>query len=491
MSLRATGMIRIAIAALIALLPVRRAGAQQRELPPELQAKLQGPLSLDDCIAIAQAQNRLLSAAAYQRQVVDTGVDAALGTWWPEFGVAALRTSTRGDTEGLGSDAPGQNVEATATDLVARVTQRLPLGGAMEVRYDFTKSGEDLLGQYGGSVFLRQPLLRDAGWRRATAEVSDSRLASTAEESVWRARSLQLDFLVKSAYYEVLRRRELIEVSQQAIARDEQLLAFSQAKMDAQLATRRDVLSAEIILAQDRSRLVNAETEHKAALDNLADLLGVDFGTPLDVVVVPLDLAPVTVDEAACVDKALRDNPDVQAASTELQRSELSAKVAGSSRLPRLDLTLLYGQTYDGISNDSSFRDTRRSEATWQGGVEVAVPFLNKTRGSAHEAAKLRVRRGQELLEDAQRQIVLQVRDATRNLRRIEERISVLDKEIQGAREKVEFANVNFQLGRASNLDITDAQEDLVNAESDYVDEVVGYRVELARLERLLGGALP
>jgi outer membrane protein TolC len=180
----------------------------------------------------------------------------------------------------------------------------------------------------------------------------------------------------------------------------------------------------------------------------------------------------------------------VQSAAIELQRYELAVHVAAKSRLPRLDVTLLYGRSKDAVGSSSSF-STQGSARTWQGGLEIAMPILNKTRSSDHRAAQLRLEQGHKLLDEAKRQVVLQVRDSARNLRRIEERLSVLEIEIQGARDKVEFANVNFQLGRASNLDITDAQEDLVNAESDYVDEVVDYRVELARLERLLGGALP
>ena len=85
--------------------------------------------------------------------------------------------------------------------------------------------------------------------------------------------------------------------------------------------------------------------------------------------------------------------------------------------------------------------------------------------------------------------MTLDGRDTVRNLLRIEERISILKKNIEGARAKVEFAK-NFQLGRASNLDITDAQKDLLNAETDQVNELVNYRVEFARLEQLLGGSI-
>jgi outer membrane protein TolC len=68
--------------------------------------------------------------------------------------------------------------------------------------------------------------------------------------------------------------------------------------------------------------------------------------------------------------------------------------------------------------------------------------------------------------------------------------MEVLKKTIEGAKDKVEFANVNFQLGRADNFDITDAQKDLIEGELDYNDELVSYYIALARLEELLGGSI-
>ncbi len=466
------------------------AGAAAAARAAALQARLQQPLSLDGCIEIALEKNRLLTAAQLERDAVRLGVGAALGTWMPVLRVSALRTSIYSNTESLKTSGTSEYVVDTATDLVAGLDQRLPLGGALELRYDLTKEGVDILGGYGGAVLVRQPLLRDAGWRRATSPVTEARLAAAAEEASLLSRRLAVVFRVKSAYYEVLRGRELIEVNEKAIARDEQLLAFSQAKVAATLATRRDVLSAEIILAQDRSRLVNAQTEHKDALDALANVLGVPMQANLSVEPLELTLQPIAVEDSAWVERALRDNPEVHRARLELRRDDLAADVTGNARLPRLDLTLLYGETRGAITDTDPVQDTRSRERTWQGGVEFSYPILNKTLGNAHRAAALRLEQGRALVDEAERRVILEVRQSARNQQRIEERIQVLDKEIQGARDKVEFATVNFQLGRASNLDITDAQEDLVNAESDYVDEVVDYRVELARLEELLGGTL-
>jgi outer membrane protein len=445
-------------------------------------------LDLDRCIEIAVDRNLPLTIARHQRDAVETGVGAALGTWLPEFQLTSIRTSRHGDSKALSDTIPGVFFEETATDLVALVRQRLPFGGQVQVGYNFDRAGQDVFSGYGATVGVVQPLLRGAGWSRAVADVRDAHLAADGQQATLEAELLQVRFLVKSAYFEVVRRARLIEVNQRAIARDEQLRAFSEAKVEAKLATRRDVLSAEIILAQDRDRLVRAQTDYHRALDDLADVLGVPIRDSLDVRLVELQHNPVPLDADSWVEKARRDNPVLRRVRFDLERQTLSARVAGNARLPRVDLGLTYDTAYDPITA-GDFPVTRRNQTTWQGSLLFSYPLFNKPLGNAYRAAKIRQEAARQLLEETERQVVLQVRDSVRKLQSSDERLGVLEKQIQGAREKVEFANVSFQLGRASNLDITDAQKDLVSAETDYVDEMVNYQVELAQLESILGGA--
>src|SRR5262245_15907668 len=455
----------------------------------EIRARLAGPLSLQDCLDIAADHNLPLAIAQLEHDAVATGVGGALGTWLPEFNVETVRTHARGDIDDFGLSPSGLGDVQTREDLgvLARLTQRMPLGGSLDFLYGYDESSRDLHGGYFGAIALTQSMLRDAGWRKATADVKDARLESASTAAALQSQLLRVLFDVKAAYYSVIRNRQLIEVNQRAIERGEHLLAFSQAKVEAKLATRRDVLSAEIILAQDRSRLVVAQTDYSAALDQLANVLGVPFTPALQVDTVQVTREPIPIDGEGWVNKALKDNPEIIRAQLDVERSELAMHVAGNDRLPRLDLGLRYDEARGSIARGESVE--RRPEGhVLQGTLTFSYPILNKPLGNAYKAAQLRHQESERVLVDRERQVVLRVRDAARNLQRITERIDVIEKTIQGAREKAEFANVNFQLGRASNLDITDAQKDLVEAESDWVDEVVSHHVELARLEALLGG---
>src|SRR5678815_2089560 len=121
------------------------------------------------------------------------------------------------------------------------------------------------------SVVLTQPLLRNAGWGRGMSRIRDAHLTADISQISLREAILSIEFQVQSAYLEILRRKNLIEVNERAVARDQELLDFSRAKLSAQLATQRDVLSAEIVLAQDRGTLVNAQAQYQAAMDDMSN----------------------------------------------------------------------------------------------------------------------------------------------------------------------------------------------------------------------------
>jgi outer membrane protein len=440
---------------------------------PDLATRLDGMLTLDDCIQIALERNIPLAIARQSRAAAHVQADGAIGEFLPEIQLSGGRTRIERLT-----------AREYIDDAEAKIVQRLPIGTLVEAGVRLNDSSADTEERAGiPAVIVTQPLLRNAGWTAATGALQDRRYSARVRDAALRSQTLSVVFNVTSAYLDLERRRQLVDVNERAVARDDELLAFSQAKLEAQLATQRDVLSAEIIQAQDRGRLVNAQASYQGALDNLTNILGLRVTRELQIEPLEMVVDSVALDEEAWVAKALRDNPLIEQAKLECERADLVKRLAGNGRLPQLDLSVSYDQLRVPVSNDPV-------ERTWSGQVAVSYPLLNKQLGSDYTAARLAYDQSRRIVVDTERQVVLSVRDAVRNLQRGLERIEILRKNIQGAQAKVEFAKVNFQLGRASNLDITDAQKDLLDAETDHVNELVVYRQELARLEQLLGGSI-
>ena len=478
--------------------------------------RLDEPLTLDICIAIALDHNLELQAARLQYQSSRAGVGAAVGIYWPTFQVTGGGSNFNlgGEPFMVATIRPQFNEYRDRHDLdqwirggTASVLQQTPLGSIIGVNYilNHTKLEPDRhdTPNYAFNAIFTQPLLRGGGWRAGTAGLRSANIESEIAAADLRARELFVIEQAKTSYYETLRSLQLIEVNQQAVGRDSQLVRLSQSKLDTGLGTKRDVLSAEIQMEQDRGTLVDAQTSYAEAEDFLCRVLGISLGVhKLAFVPMPVTHDPIEIDGPKWLEKARRDNPVLKAATLTVERNRHLMQVAGNARLPQLDVSFGWEHLNDPDFNElrkeenairaargDSTKDYRTTGAKgWTGGVLLSMPLGNKVLGNQYRQAELTYEQSRRLALEVERRTINEGRTAVRTLLNNVERLAILQKSIDGARSKLEFADVNFQLGRASNLDITDAQKDLVNAQTDYVNEVIDYKIQVARIEQLLGG---
>lgn len=478
--------------------------------------RLNAPLTLETCIAIALEHNLELQAARLQYESTRAGVGAALGIYWPEFQVTATGSNFNlpGEPFMVATVRPQFDEYRSRHDLdqwirggTASMLERLPAGSTIGLHYTLNHSKLEPdrhdTPNYEFDALFTQPLLRGGGWRAGTSEVRSARFDSKIAAADVRARELFVIEQAKTAYYETLRNLRLIEVNEAAVGRDSQLVRLSQSKLDTGLGTKRDVLSAQIQMEQDRGTLVDAQTAYDEAVDFLCRVLGVSLGVhQITFVQTPVTHEPIAVDEALWTEKARQNNPALKAARLNVEKNRHLMKVARNARLPQLDFTIGWKHANDPdfnelrieeniirIAQGDSAKDYRTTGVKgWTGTVLLTVPLGNRILGNQARQADLAYQQAQRLATETERRTVNEVRTAVRALHNNVERLGILEKSIEGARSKLEFANVNFQLGRASNLDITDAQKDLIDAETDYVNELIDYKIQVARIEQLLGG---
>jgi outer membrane protein TolC len=264
------------------------------------------------------------------------------------------------------------------------------------------------------------------------------------------------------------------------------LVKASESMVQAKVATRRDVLSAQIRLADDRAELIRTQTEYQLAFDALKEVIGLPIEMPIGLAEAELRFSPAAFDEEALLKLALENSPSTHSAEIAVDRARLALKVARNTLLPQLDLAISHSGQLD--------KDKVQYKNLWTTGLQATVnlsyPFLNREAAANAENAQIAVSQQQDRLVDLQRQIVLGVRSIIRIAQSTTEELNALQGTIAAAEEKVEFATAMFRLGRASNLDIIDAQEALFKAQNQYVSKLVDYHTQLALLESLTGQPL-
>ncbi|MFP6639065.1 MAG: TolC family protein, partial [Myxococcota bacterium] len=88
------------------------------------------------------------------------------------------------------------------------------------------------------------------------------------------------------------------------------------------------------------------------------------------------------------------------------------------------------------------------------------------------------------------RQIELEVREIEIRLRQALERLKNLVIGVESARSKRDVARGRFEMGLASNLDIRNADEELIRTETALLQALVSYASHLALLEASIGGPI-
>lgn len=396
---------------------------------------------------------------------------------------------------GFTLDASGvraASAQAAQTSLTTRrlspiVTQQLPTGGSLALSSDIVRGDPSVGRKPAVTVSAVQPVLRGGRTYVATQPLRNAEFDLRIADYSLKAQVLGVTADTKTAYYNVLLAEKVIEVTEAATARDRDLIAASTAMFNARLVTKRDVYSAELSLAQDSARLVSARADLETSKDALLSVLGLPIATDIELVDKEINFEPVPLEPERLISTAIRRRPEIVAAQERLAKSVLNIRVAHNAQLPQLDLVASYGraQTTRTLPGNIDV-----ATDVWTAGVVASFPLGNVAARSTLSQAELERKRIQIELEQTKRNVEIGVRAAVIKLRKSEERIKSLTLAIEQAKGKLEVGKAQFVLGQATNLDITDAQQAILNAETDFLTAIIGYNIGLAELEASIGGPI-
>jgi outer membrane protein TolC len=428
------------------------------------------PLSLDDALQLALEKNLRIQIATADVDTFRPEVDAQRAFFHPSVGadgvVAESSERLRGVTETLKThDARGF------------LRQEVPTGGTIAVGGEWLNENpnNDFRSELGGAfVEVRQPLLRGGRVYVSRRFISDAEFDLEIQQARLGAEVLDVAAQTKVAYYNTVLSARLIQVIEAAIVRDMQLIEASRALFDAGRVTKRDVVSAEIQLSKSRIDLASREGEREVAQDQLRDLLGTPIGIDFEVTDREIPFRPIELRLEEWIRTALDRRPELLEIRRRLEKAELDTRVRENDLLPVLDVV---------GAGRQDLRSGHSRNYDWQVGGVFEYPLGNvaaERRLQAARAFEIRTRREYEQTERA---IELEVRQIEISLRESTRRLRDLIRGLEQARAKREIAQARFELGQADNFDITDADDDLVAAESDLLRAVVDYASNLALLE--------
>ena len=318
------------------------------------------------------------------------------------------------------------------------------------------------------------------------AHIADFRRARAAEALASAKAEIALRGLVATVvkdYYALIVAERRYANVQAAATEAQRFLTISQ-----RLEQGGEVAHADVIKAQlqynDRSRdLQEARLGIEKSRLDLAVLLFPDFNQNFTVVD-DLRLSPPLPPADEIRKLAMNNNPELRAASAALGAAGQEVLVAWSGHLPSLSFDYWYGI-------DAAHFATHTGPLLNLGYAAAATLNLPVWNWGATESKvkQAKVRREQARVEfsAAQRQLLADLQSFYGEAATARSELDTLRESADLASESLRLANLRYQAGETTVLEVVDAQNALVQAQSAYDEGEARYRVGLAALQTLSG----
>jgi outer membrane protein TolC len=326
---------------------------------------------------------------------------------------------------------------------------------------------------------------------RLLSSIRSARLIN--EQAVLAYQSVVADTLlaVSTAYDDVLRAAMQIQVRSDALTFLRGYLGDTTNKYNAGSLPEFDVMRQSAEVGDAQANLVRAVGDHRIAKQQLVELLGYDLSTdvsddlPLDLST-PLVARPYRKSLSQSLIEARGQRTEILALEKEERLRDEGIIEARAGYKPSV-------QAFAGYELTSKVQ-TRTAAEELHGGLigarlswSVFDGFL--TKGRVDEAIALRGRAGEAKAETI-RQVELQVRTAWSDLRTARAVLDAQSGNVKTAQRSLDLAQIRYNEGAGTQIDVLDAQSALTQTRGDYVDALRNYSVSRARLIRATGGDL-
>jgi outer membrane protein TolC len=456
------------------------ASAAEAPPAPSLQARLNGVLgrpgglTADAVASKAEATSFDVIAKSEDVQAAAAGVDQALVGYFPRLTLTGRYTRLSPiDQPAIGTLVAAPGVRAGDTPTPAQLIA-IPLS--------FPVILNQFLLQANLALPISDYVLRIP---QAYASATKNQKAALLTEKATR---LKTAADAKVAYYTWVRAKLQEVVAEQALEQSKAHLVDVQHAFAAGTVSKADVLriesqvaSSQLLFERAKSLTSVTETQIRVAMhDGLA--AHYEVGETVEAELAPVERA---LDTESMWSEAKSNRLEVRALDESAGALREQAKVARAGNLPRLDA---FGDVISANPNQRIFPSQAKFDTTWDVGVQLTWSpndvGTGSSTGKSLDARAASVVAQKQALEDG---IRVEVTQTNNSLREAEVAIESSAQGLAAAEESYRVRRSLFQNGRATSVELTDAETDLTRARLEAINARVDLRVAHVRLEHALG----
>jgi outer membrane protein TolC len=322
---------------------------------------------------------------------------------------------------------------------------------------------------------------------KTVATVNGAKATFQANAAQHRSNQQELMVRVTESYYRLLQAERLVKVAEQSVQRARLHLDFSNARFNAGLASRSDILKARVEHSDAQLARIKARNARLSTQGQLNIYIDRAVQLPLEITD-DLESGNVGADSSFFIAEAqfekflqlaVQNRPELDKMTKQILVQQANIQMTRSAYFPTLSLDGNYnfaGETVSDLSSASYL------------GVSLNFPlFSGLARPARLKQEKLALQNLTQQQESLRQQISIEVWNAHLQAKEATERITNSRIFYENALENRNIAEGEYREGVGSMLDVIDAQTALVNSEQTLIEALADYKIALATLDRAVG----
>jgi len=314
------------------------------------------------------------------------------------------------------------------------------------------------------------------------ANFNQAELGLEVQEETLRSRKLDLEFETKRLYYGLLLAYETERIAQDLVSQAQSHYEDVKNKFSQGTTSKFDLLQSKVQVSKMMPELVRAKNAIDSIMADLKKLLSLKMQ---DCITVKEKLAYSTIEisEEEFLKNAYMSRPEMILKSLGIDISKWQIEMAKAGSRPQVSTGLDYSYRSNNLGNMFNNR-----HSNWSAGLSVTIPIFDGFATKAKvEEAKARYAQAGLDKENLHDQIAVDIKRACLDLNEAFSIIDASKDNIQEAKEALRIAEISYDNGVGTNLDILDTQVTLSQIEQNYSEGIYDYLIAKAFLDRSIG----
>ena len=296
----------------------------------------------------------------------------------------------------------------------------------------------------------------------------------------------QIVATVRQQFYQILLNRELISVQEQSVNLLKSQLQDQQNRFEAGTVPRFNVLQAQVALSNQYPNLIAAQNNYRISQLQLAKTLGLDFdpargdASPLEAVG-QLQYQPRRMPLARAIELAKERRPFLKQQKAIVLSNAEQVRVARAGFFPQINATggsEVRSSAFSDNPRDVSSGYIFGATGTW------AIWDWGATYGAMKQARAV-LEESKITLDDAGRQVELEVQQSDSNLKQSAELVHATEQSVGQAEEALRLASARLSAGAGTQLEVLNSRVEVTQAQSNRLQALYNYNTALAEFDRV------